>query len=92
MRIIKSYQGKRVTNIRIERAAGSQQRTLQELATLGYTTPNTSAKERHNGTAAESAPGAQKPLEREASSRPSNGERSGERGVQLLPGQPEPAD
>ena len=51
VRIIKSYQGKRVTDIRIERAAGSQRRVDQELASLGYTTPNTSAVERHNGTA-----------------------------------------
>jgi len=51
VRIIKSYQGKRVTDIRIERAAGSQRRIDQELATLGYTTPNTSAVERQNGTA-----------------------------------------
>ena len=91
VRTIKTYQDKRVTNIRIERAAGSQRRTLQELATLGYTTPNTAAVERHNGTVAESAPGMQKPRERKASSRPSDGERSGERGVQLRPGQPEPA-
>jgi IS1 family transposase len=51
VRIIKTYQGKRVTDIRIERAAGSQRRIDQELASLGYTTPNTSAVERHNGTA-----------------------------------------
>ena len=51
VRIIKTYQGKRVTDIRIERAAGSQRRIDQELAALGYTTPNTSAVERHNGTA-----------------------------------------
>ena len=51
VRIIKTYQGKRVTDIRIERAAGSQRRVDQELAALGYTTPNTSAVERHNGTA-----------------------------------------
>lgn len=51
VRIIKSYQGKRVTDIRIERAAGSQRRIDQELAALGYTSPNTSAVERHNGTA-----------------------------------------
>ncbi|MGY2895930.1 IS1 family transposase [Deinococcus sp. UYEF24] len=51
VRIIKTYQGKRGTDIRIERAAGSQRRVDQELALLGYTTPNTSAVERHNGTA-----------------------------------------
>ena len=51
VRIIKSYQGKRVTDIRIERAAGSQRRIDQELAALGYMSPNTSAVERHNGTA-----------------------------------------
>jgi IS1 family transposase len=51
VRIIKSYQGKRVTDIRALRAAGSQRRIDQELATLGYTTPNTSAVERHNATA-----------------------------------------
>ena len=51
MRIIKSYRGKRVTDIRIERAAGSQRRIDQELAALGCMSPNTSAVERHNGTA-----------------------------------------
>lgn len=51
VRIIKTYQGKRVVDIRIERAAGSQRRVDQELASLGYTTANTSAVERHNGTA-----------------------------------------
>ncbi|MGY2894857.1 IS1 family transposase [Deinococcus sp. UYEF24] len=51
MRIIKTYQGKRVTDIRIKRAAGNRRRVDQELALLGYTTPNTSAVERHNGTA-----------------------------------------
>ena len=40
VRIIKSYQGKRVTDIRIERAAGSQRRIDQELAALGYTSPS----------------------------------------------------
>ena len=40
----------------------------------------------------ESAPGAQELREREAPSCPSDGERSGERGVQRLPGQPEPAE
>ena len=89
--IIKSYQSKRVTDIRIECAAGSQRRIDQELAALGYTSPNTSAVERHNGTADESTPGAQEPRIREASPRPSNGERSGQWGVQLLPGQPEPS-
>ena len=51
VRIIKTYQGKRVTAIRIVRAAGSQRRIDQELEVRGYTTPNTSAVERHNGTA-----------------------------------------
>ncbi len=51
VRIIKIYQGKRVTDIRIERAAGSLRRIDQELEALGYTTPNTSAVERHNATA-----------------------------------------
>ncbi|WP_407542782.1 IS1 transposase (plasmid) [Deinococcus radiomollis] len=51
VRIIKTYHGKRVTDIRVERAAGSQRRIDQELEALGYTTPNTSAVERHNGTA-----------------------------------------
>lgn len=50
VRIIKTYQGKRVTDIRIERAAGSQRRIDQELEALGYTAPNTSTVERHNGT------------------------------------------
>ncbi|TNM72836.1 hypothetical protein FHR04_02665 [Deinococcus radiopugnans ATCC 19172] len=35
----------------MERAAGSQRRVNQELASLGHNTPNTSAVERHNGTA-----------------------------------------
>lgn len=51
VRIIKSYEGKRVVNIRVERAAGSQRRVDAELSALGYSTPNTSAVERHNGTA-----------------------------------------
>ena len=46
--------------------------------------------QRH-GPADESTPGAQKPRECEASSRPADGERSGQWGVQLLPGQPEPS-
>lgn len=51
VRIIKTYEGKRVVGIRVERAAGSQRRVDQELTALGYTTPNTSAVERQNGTA-----------------------------------------
>ncbi|CAM3187036.1 Transposase [Deinococcus saxicola] len=38
-------------DLHIERAAGSQRRVDQELTALGYNTPNTSAVERHNGTA-----------------------------------------
>ena len=49
VRVIKTYQGKR--DIRIERAAGSQRRVDQELAALGYVTPNMFVVERHNGTA-----------------------------------------
>lgn len=51
VRIIKEYSGKRVVGIRTEIAAGTQKRVNQELQTLGYTTPNTSAVERQNGTA-----------------------------------------
>ena len=55
VRVIKAYQGKRVTDIRIERASGRQRRVDQELVSLGYTTPNTPTVERHNGTAHESS-------------------------------------
>ena len=51
VRIVKTYRGKQVTDIRALRAAGSQRRIDQELAALGYATPNTSAVERHNATA-----------------------------------------
>ena len=51
VRIIKMYPGKRVTDIRTRRSTASQRRVEQELAALGYTTPNTSAVEHHNSTA-----------------------------------------
>ncbi len=51
VRIIKEYSGKRVVGVRTEVAAGTQKRVNQELQSLGYTTPNTSAVERQNGTA-----------------------------------------
>ncbi len=51
VRIIKEYSGRRVVEVRTEVAAGTQKRVNQELQTLGYTTPNTSAVERQNGTA-----------------------------------------
>ena len=54
--IIKTYHGKRVTDICALRAAGSQWRIDQELATLGYTTPNVSAVERLHATARQMNP------------------------------------
>jgi IS1 family transposase len=51
VRVIKEYSGKRVVGVRTEIAAGTQKRVNQELQSLGYTTPNTSAVERQNATA-----------------------------------------
>lgn len=49
--IIKHRQGRRVVDIELRYTHGSQKRVNQALDTLGYTTPNTSAIERRNGTA-----------------------------------------
>lgn len=49
--IIKHRQGRRVVNIEVRYTHGSQKRVNQALDNLGYTTPNTSAVERRNGTA-----------------------------------------
>lgn len=51
VQIIKHRQGKRVVDIKIRYSQGSQKRVSQVLAQLGYTTPNTTAVERRNGTA-----------------------------------------
>lgn len=51
VQIIKHRQGKRVVDIEIRHTYGSQKRVNQVLEYLGYTTPNTSAVERRNGTA-----------------------------------------
>jgi IS1 family transposase/transposase-like protein len=51
VQVIKHRQGKRVVNIEIRHTYGSQKRVNQVLEHLGYTTPNTSAIERRNGTA-----------------------------------------
>jgi IS1 family transposase len=51
VQIIKHRQGKRVVDIEIRYTHGSQKRVSQVLGQLGYTTPNTSAVERRNGTA-----------------------------------------
>lgn len=51
VRIIKEYAGKRVIAVHTEIAAGSRRRVNEELASLGYEKPNTSAVERQNGTA-----------------------------------------
>jgi transposase-like protein/IS1 family transposase len=49
--VIKHRQGKRVVDIEIRYTHGSKKRVNQALEQLGYTTPNTSAIERRNGTA-----------------------------------------
>jgi transposase InsO family protein len=51
VQVIKHRQGKRVVDIQIRHIYGSQERVNQVLEHLGYTTPNTSAIERRNGTA-----------------------------------------
>lgn len=51
VQVIKHRQGKRMVNIEIRYTHGSQKRINQVLEQLGYTTPNTSAIERRNGTA-----------------------------------------
>jgi IS1 family transposase/transposase-like protein len=51
VQIIKKREGSRVVQVDIRYAHGSQKRVHQVLDHLGYTTPNTSAIERRNGTA-----------------------------------------
>jgi IS1 family transposase/transposase-like protein len=51
VQVVKQRRGKRVVKVEIRYAHGSRKRVEQELARLGYTTPNTSAVERRNGTA-----------------------------------------
>lgn len=51
VQLIKHRQGKRLIDIEIRYPHGSKKRVNQVLAQLGYTTPNTSAVERRNGTA-----------------------------------------
>jgi IS1 family transposase/transposase-like protein len=51
VQIIKRRQGRRVVNVEVRYAHGSQKRVEQELARLGYNKPNVSAVERRNGTA-----------------------------------------
>jgi hypothetical protein len=48
---VKHREGQRVVAVDIRYAHGSQRCVQQVLAQLGYTTPNTSAIERRNGTA-----------------------------------------
>jgi IS1 family transposase/transposase-like protein len=49
--IVKHHQGRRLTHVEIRYVHGSIKRITQALLALGYTTPNTSAIERRNGTA-----------------------------------------
>lgn len=51
VQIIKHRQGRRLTELEIHYAHGSQKRIRRALAQLGYRVPNTSAIERRNGTA-----------------------------------------
>lgn len=51
VQVIKHRQGKRIVDIELRYTHGSQKRVSQVLEHLGYTTPNTSAVERRNGTA-----------------------------------------
>lgn len=51
VQIIKHREGRRVTQVEIRYTHGSQRRVHQALDRLGYTTANTSAIERRNGTA-----------------------------------------
>jgi IS1 family transposase/transposase-like protein len=51
VQVVKQRRGRRVVKVEIRYAHGSCKRVEQELARLGYTTPNTSAVERRNGTA-----------------------------------------
>lgn len=51
VRIIKKRQGKRLVEVSVQLAHGSNKRLQRELQRLGYNQPNTSAVERRNGTA-----------------------------------------
>ena len=51
VRIIKNRQGKRLVEVSVQLAHGSQKRLKRELQRLNYNQPNTSAVERRNGTA-----------------------------------------
>ncbi len=51
VQIVKHREGRRVVQVDIRYAHGSQRAVQQVLDHLGYTTPNTSAIERRNGTA-----------------------------------------
>ena len=51
VRIIKKRQGKRLVEVSVQLAHGSQKRLTRELQRLNYNQPNTSAVERRNGTA-----------------------------------------
>jgi len=51
VQVLKQRRGKRVIKVEIHHAHGSPKRVQRELTRLGYTTPNTSAVERRNGTA-----------------------------------------
>ena len=51
VQIVKHHQGRRLIRVEVRYAHGSLKRINQALLALGYTTPNTSAIERRNGTA-----------------------------------------
>lgn len=51
VRVVKRHQGKRLVEVSIDLAHGSNKRLQRELQRLGYKQPNTSAVERRNGTA-----------------------------------------
>ena len=51
VRVVKRHQGKRLVEVSVDLAHGSNKRLQQELQRLGYSQPNTSAIERRNGTA-----------------------------------------
>lgn len=51
VRVVKKRQGKRLVEVSVHLAHGSQKRLQRELHRLGYNQPNTSAVERRNGTA-----------------------------------------
>lgn len=51
VRVVKRHQGKRLVEVSVRLAHGSNKRLERELHRLGYNQPNTSAIERRNGTA-----------------------------------------